>query len=442
MVARAGAARRQARAGRHAYPEHPGPRATGAWLTALSWLVCGVAVAGFFGRLSVAVFAGADAGNRALDLGIYLDAAAHLQNHLPIYQVDVDPVRHGWPYVYPPLLAEAFLPFDSYTTAWWVWTALSLASWLGSLGGLLWTLRGEVWRTTPSAWRPILLAGLVLWPAVLLNVNLGQAQLVLLGLLCASWWVLAAGHARAAGALLGAAIALKPLPAAALVSVLAARHWRAGATAVLVAGLLMLLSFGLAGWDQARVYVFEAAPAFDRFLSTNPNNRDLATTLMLLLGPERAPAWLGRAIGVMLLAARALVGWLWRPSGRRALALGVSTCLLANTNLQTHYLILALLPMAQAYADAGRWARPGLGLLSALLAVSSYVLPAPEDAPPVLAAKSGLPVAALLALFIVECLELRRFASARQPRAARAAEPGPRLDARNMAPGQGALPHE
>jgi hypothetical protein len=197
-------------------------------LVAAAWVTCSLAALGFLVRLAAIVAGGSDPANPATDLAIYLAAADHLRTGVPIYQTQIDIARSGWPYVYPPLLAQAFLPFaSSYPSAWFVSTAVSLACWLASLGALTWAMRERVWHAARPERRPVLLAGLVLWPSVLLDVFLGQVQLPLLALLCASWLALGARRQWTAGVLLGAAIAIKPLPAVALISLLAARHWRA-----------------------------------------------------------------------------------------------------------------------------------------------------------------------------------------------------------------------
>jgi hypothetical protein len=337
---------------------------------------------------------------------VYLTAAERLRAGLPLYQAEIDIPRLGWPYVYPPLLAQAFIPFASYGSAWWLLTTISLTGWLGSLGAILWGLGGPVWKSTRLEWRPVVLAGLVLWPAVLFDVLAGQVQLPLLALLTASWLALGARHARTAGVLLGLAIAIKPLPAMAVLILLAARQWQAAITTIAVAAVLLVASFSLVGWEQAVTYAFQAAPALDRFMTGNPSNRSLAMTVQLL-GLE-APGWLGRGLSVALLTTGTVAALLWKPSGRQAMALAVTVFLLANPVLLPYHLVLAYLPICQAYADGGRRTRLVVAMLYAVMAVSMYVLPAPTDPPLMLGMKSGLPVAALLGLLIVQCRALGR----------------------------------
>ena len=61
-------------------------------------------------KLADVIDSGRDAAHPAIDLSIYLQAAAHVRGGLPLYQIQVDIGRSGWPYVYPPLLADHGLP--------------------------------------------------------------------------------------------------------------------------------------------------------------------------------------------------------------------------------------------------------------------------------------------------------------------------------------------
>jgi hypothetical protein len=346
-------------------------------------------------------------GEHPQDLGVYLEAAQHLRLGEPIYRGQVDIAQYGWPYVYPPLLAEVFLPFSSYQGAWVAWNIVLFGSWIGALGALLWALR-EKWDEARPEWRPVLLAALVLWPTVPINFALGQVQLPLLGLLTASWLALRGGHERTGGLLLGAAIAIKPLPAAALFTLVAARHWRTSIAAVSVAAVLFLVSFWIAGWQQAIAYFFQAAPAFDRFMSANANNRTLAMSLALLFGHGQSPEWLARGLSAAVVSASACAAFVWKPSPSRALALGATVLLLASPILQGHYLVLAVLPLSQAYADGDTRERFIIALLFGLLALTTYIQPVPEDPAVLMGLKSGLPVLALLGLLAVQFHELAR----------------------------------
>jgi hypothetical protein len=206
--------------------------------------------------------------------------------------------------------------------------------------------------------------------------------------------------------LLGVAIALKPLPLAAVAILFAARHFRVALVAAVVAALLTMVSFTSAGWNQALVYLLQTAPAFDHFWATNPNNRSLAMTLELLIGAQ-LPQFTNYVLAAALVGAAAIVVWRARTSSSRALALGVTVSLLATPVLEMYYVPLAFIPLALAFADGRPRQRVLVTLAYFVFVLASYLLPAPEDAAVVLAVKSGLPVAALLLLFCVQLFQTR-----------------------------------
>jgi hypothetical protein len=366
-------------------------------LVLLSSAVGAVAVAAFVVRVCAAVTGGVGG-----DFAIYLNAADQLRLGLPIYPTEIDIAQNGWPYVYSPLLAQLLMPLGSAATAWPLWTALSFACWAGSVGTLLWELRARLWQPIPAEWRPVLLVGCVVWPSVILDLWLGQTQLLLLALLTAAWWCLRRDRKSSAGVLLGVAIALKPLPLVAVVVLFAARQFRAALVAGVIAALLTIVSFSFAGWDQAWVYLLQTAPAFDRFWATNPNNRSLTTTLQFLV-ETRLPEFTSYLFAAALVAVAASVAWWGRLSSSRALTLGVTLALLATPLLEMSYVPLALLPLALLFADGRPRQRALVSLAYLLCLLAPYVLPAPEDPAVLLFAKNGLPAAALLLLFFLQC---------------------------------------
>ncbi len=76
--------------------------------------------------------------------------------------------------------------------------------------------------------------------------------------------------------------------------------------------------------------------------------------------------------------------------------------------MQVHYLVLALLPIGQAYADGDTRERVSVALLYGLLAASTYVLSGPEDPAVLTGLKVGLPVLALFGVLGVQFHELAR----------------------------------
>jgi alpha-1,2-mannosyltransferase len=173
-----------------------------------------------------------------IDFTSYLMSARALWEGRSPYGLDTP-----WPYVYPMLLALLLTPLIAlpYTAAVLAWFVVSVAA-----------LAGIVVKTTNRAVLPIvitLVAGFAIVQSTLLN---GQVNFLVV--LCSVLAVCAAHERRdiAAGAWLGAGIALKLMPIVLGVYFLVRRRWIAlvatGAAALLFSfGPAVLL--GARGWD-------------------------------------------------------------------------------------------------------------------------------------------------------------------------------------------------
>ena len=179
-----------------------------------------------------------------IDFTSYLMSARALWEGRSPYGLDTP-----WPYVYPMLLALLLTPLIAlpYTAAVLAWFVVSVAA-----------LAGIVVKTTNRAVLPIvitLVAGFAIVQSTLLN---GQVNFLVV--LCSVLAVCAAHERRdiAAGAWLGAGIALKLMPIVLGVYFLVRRRWIAlvatGAAALLFSfGPAVLL--GARGWDVCVEYV-------------------------------------------------------------------------------------------------------------------------------------------------------------------------------------------
>jgi hypothetical protein len=224
--------------------------------------------------------------------------------------------------------------------------AAALLSW-GGLSALLIVLRVMLWlgaaasvwfslAYAPWSWRVRLLLGaaaVLLWSPVTQALTLGNLSAATTGLtLCAL--ALLERHALAAGALLGFALVLKPLPAAVplvLASYGAAFAWRArrvspelvaGLVALAVAGTLVLLGGGL-----------PLPPPFD----PRPRNPITLVRAIHQLGLSVSPTlcFVLVSLGGCVLAAR------MRPQTRLLVALALVTSLLASPLVWNHSFLLA-----------------------------------------------------------------------------------------------------
>ena len=119
---------------------------------------------------------------------------------------------------YLPTVAMLFVPFAlmPYGVALAIWTALQLA--VAAAVGV------ALIRPLPPSWRPWAAAGYVFFLGLVLEVTLGNVNLISLGLVLAAWRLRA--RAVPAGILLVAAVGLKFLPLTLLLFYLAAGRWR------------------------------------------------------------------------------------------------------------------------------------------------------------------------------------------------------------------------
>jgi alpha-1,2-mannosyltransferase len=172
------------------------------------------------------------------DFRAYWLAGQHLLNGAPLY-----PGRDtilGLPdeFRYLPIVAVFFVPFAllPYPVALGIWTLLQVAT-AAAVGIAL-------VRQLPPVWRPWAAAGYVFFLGLVLEVTLGNVNLLSLGLALAAWRL--RDRALPAGFLLAAAVGLKFLPLTLLLFYVASGRWRpvlAGAvigTATLAIGALAL----------------------------------------------------------------------------------------------------------------------------------------------------------------------------------------------------------
>jgi hypothetical protein len=135
------------------------------------------------------------------------------------------------PYLYPPLIGvlwrpvAAFLPFEPTIIVWW---ALSMATFLGLVGWLLW--KGGRW----SAIGVLVLLVPIVWTAWVGNVSSFIAVAIV-----ACWFLVRRGQVVAAGAIIGFTTVLKLSPAFLAWWLLVTRRWN-GLAAAVVAGLVSL----------------------------------------------------------------------------------------------------------------------------------------------------------------------------------------------------------
>ncbi len=172
------------------------------------------------------------------DLRAYWLGAQHLAAGAPLYPGPTEQLGLQGEFRYPPLVAVPFmllapLPFE---VARWPWLAIQLLA--------VATIAWASLRPLPRAARPWALAGFLFFLPLVLEVALGNLNLITCALCVAGWrW---RDRAPVGGALLAAALGLKLLPLSLLVFYLASGRWRlvawaagVGAASVALTALVM-----------------------------------------------------------------------------------------------------------------------------------------------------------------------------------------------------------
>jgi len=172
------------------------------------------------------------------DFRAYWLAGQHILSGAPLYPGQDTILGLPDEFRYLPIVAVLFVPFAllPYSVALAIWTLLQVTT-AAAVGIAL-------IRRLPPLWRPWAAAGYVFFLGLVLEVTLGNVNLISLGLALAAWRF--RDRAIPAGILLAAAVGLKFLPLTLLLFYVASGRWRpvlTGAvigTAALVVGALGL----------------------------------------------------------------------------------------------------------------------------------------------------------------------------------------------------------
>ena len=287
------------------------------------------------------------------------------------------------PTPHPPSMAILVLPLTwlDYTSAVRAWFVLQAAALLTGVYLLLRSL-GQRWsaRLAPP---PTLL--LFLWPAVGLDIGLGQSTTLLLALLAAAQLALASGRPRLAGAALGITMLVKPL-AWPWVLVLAGRKtW----SALVVAALVTVVGWALPavrfGIGPIAGYFMSVLPGMSSTYATEVTNLSWWTIGPRLFEGTSTPVggvaplvgWppAAHVIGALVPAAALSLAVEWLPPRQTALGVFTAVALLVNPISWTYYLVLAVLPAGLVARSLLQRLRPAY----VLIAVASVALLLPGE---------------------------------------------------------------
>jgi hypothetical protein len=410
------------------------------WRACVAWSVVAVAVGlllgpGFVrslrpGRGSLRDFVQEWASARNLIEGrpIYEDQEISLARYLDFHRDPANPtdrffIHHN---AHPPTSVLLALPVAwlDYPDAMLAWNLLSLAA----LAASLWLMNRRLGlASSPWALLPLGAFLLVCGPFQQ-QMYQGQLNLVLLLLLTATWAADRAGRPLLAGALLGAATAVKLFPGFLLLYFLLRRDWRAVAATVFSFALLTGLTAAVLGPAAYRDYVADVLPKVAAYQS-DWLNASFAGFWSRLFDPTShqnivIPLWTSPTLAaaatllcrVALLAV--LVWGLWRietPADRDlGFGLLLVAMLLVSPVAWDHYFLLLFLPVAviwQLLRNAGfrRWLFALIPVILSLPLGWYYGLLIPPGlnggaaGPVQTLTVVALPFYALLALFLVGC---------------------------------------
>src|SRR6266550_7747931 len=176
----------------------------------------------------------------------YCLAGRHLLTGAPLYPGPDTILGLPDEFRYLPAVAILFVPLAllPYEVALAIWTALQVA--VAAVVGI------ALIRPLPPSWRPWATAGYVFFLGLVLEVTLGNVNLISLALALAAWRLRA--RALPAGVLLAAAVGLKFLPFNLLLFYLAAGRWRPVAAGAAL-GTVALVASAVALPDRTAEYV-------------------------------------------------------------------------------------------------------------------------------------------------------------------------------------------
>lgn len=309
------------------------------------------------------------------DAAVYAGAGRALYAGQPLYDLRVAP--SGLPFTYPPFAAIVFTAFAAAPLRWVqvAWTALSLAC------GYFFVRRaaerfGGLDRAGP--WRWLLPLALAADP-VRVNLSVGQVNLVIA--LAVIDDLAGGGAERWRGLRVGIAAAVKLTPLYFVAYLVAARRFRAAATALAAFFACTACGFAIAPRDSIRYFTDAALDPRRMGPPVYASNQSLyGLALRLAADPAVARAlWLGAAAAMSAL----LLALAWRSYPRHARALDASAMalsLLASPISWVHHWLLAL-PLVLVTARAA-WERRAWWLAALPLALAAALLIGPEWIPP------------------------------------------------------------
>lgn len=248
---------------------------------------------------------------------------------------------------YPAPAALLFVPFAllPHVLADWIFVALVLSS----LMAALWLLGVRDWRVY----------GIVmLWQPVIIGYLTANVSLLLVFGLAVCWFY--RERPLIVGSVLGLLVSVKLFPIVIAIWLLATRRFRALAWMFAAIAVLNLVAWSVIGWSQVSVYLHVVAVAK---VGDEMRAYSLIGLARHLGAGESIADTIGIAAAVVVVALGLRVSG--EPRDRIVLSACVAACLLVSPIVESHYLVLLIVPLALARPRLSPiWALPIILLLT------------------------------------------------------------------------------
>jgi hypothetical protein len=223
------------------------------------------------------------------------------------------------PTPHPPTVGIILLPVAwlSYPVAATTWFVVELACLMAAVQLL------AVANQVPLRARMVPLVALMLaaWPAIVLELGLGQLTIPILALLAGAQLALERSRPKLAGALIGMSLLLKPLAWPVVIVLALYRDWRAALAAAATTFAGYLVAGAVIGFDRLVRYMTVVLPEVSASMLFEPTNTSLWAVAPRVVGSTSS---LGAGL-LPLLAALTLFGWILVRRPRRSVAVGAAT---------------------------------------------------------------------------------------------------------------------
>ncbi len=219
------------------------------------------------------------------------------------------------PYVNPPHLTIPFVPLSLLprSSGYLIWT-------LGQVGLLIWLLHllSRVARSWEPLERWLLLSAVIGFPSLMQSFLIGAFSLLLTICLVQLYLSLKSDREGWAGLWLVLGTIKPQAVLLVVVLLLAARRWRTLLSALVIGGLLALISTMILGWQTWLDYVKllrSHTGLFDSFGVVPTDMHNVKGTLAVILGNEQS-SLINQVSYAALAATGALIFWLWHKRWR------------------------------------------------------------------------------------------------------------------------------